>query len=99
MLSGSADSQTEWSFIDDERDQWCDENSQPQQRVVETCSVDIAAEAGDARRIGGTGEKQLEEKSGDAYRQQIDRDTNHDLVGAVANCRHGMNEREDESTD
>ena len=84
MLTRRAHAQSERRSVDHERDHRRDEQPEPEQRIVESRRLDVAAEAGDARRIRRAGEEQLEEEARDADREKVDRDSNHHLIGAIA---------------
>src|SRR5256885_4772430 len=98
MLAGGSNAQSEGSFVNDECNRRRAQQAEPQQRIVETGCLDVAAKAGDARRIRRAREKQFEKKSGDADRKQIDRDADYNLIGSIANAGDRVNHTKNQST-
>src|SRR2546430_2734739 len=70
-----------------EPDHWiANEREKPRTRL-------LAAETSHSRRVGRAAECETEKEPCQPDSQQVDRDTDHNLIGAKANCAHAVQER------
>src|SRR5690349_7941091 len=99
MFADCANTQSVRSAIHQKAKNGNDEQSQPEEGIVEAVPLRVSAESRNAWRIRGACKSKLQKESRYADREQVDRDSRDDLVSPISDRCNCLKQTEDQSAD